>query len=119
MTVRPAQEALFEIKDAVRPLLPAERIYPGEAKWTAWRGVHRPCEVCGRVVLQMGVNVAPPPMPARWKRQGPNGDMWVCSSHQMVLKPADDEVIAYLKTLRATAAVPVQRKATGQRQFGS
>lgn len=104
----------------MRALLPAEKIYPADATWTAWKGAHRPCDVCGRLVLQMGVQKAPAVAGARWRRKGPNDDMFVCSPHKEELKPKDDEVVAYLNALRATKAIPAQRKKpAGQRQYGS
>jgi len=110
---------MFEVEAPRRALLPAERIYPADAKWTAWKGAHHPCDVCGALVLQMGMAAAPPVAGARWKRVGPNRTMMVCSPHMQELKPEDDKVVAYLNDLRATKAVPAQRKPAGQRQYGS
>lgn len=107
------QLAMFEVPDAARPLLPAERIFPAEATWTPWRGAHKACEVCGRLALQMGVQKAPAVAPARWRRKGPNGDMYVCSPHQGELKPADDAVKARLTAMRELAA----HKARGRPRY--
>lgn len=109
---RPERLAMFEVPDAARPLLPDERIFPADATWTAWKGAHRPCDVCGRLVLQMGMDKAPRPAAATWRRKGPNGEMFVCSPHQGELKPADDKVRAYLKDLRSR---PAPRPAPRQR----
>lgn len=111
------QVAMFEVEAPQRALLPEEKIYPADAKWTAWKGAHHPCEICGLLVLQMGMQAAPPVAGARWKRKGPNRDQLICSPHMQELKPEDDKVVARLDALRGK--VPGQRKPAGQRRFGS
>lgn len=119
-TAKPeTQLGLFEVPDAPRALLPAEKIWPADAAWTAWRGAHRPCDVCGRLVLQLGVQGAPAVQPARWRRKGPNSDLFVCNGHAIELRPHDEAVTARLKQLREQPAKPAPRRARGQRQYGS
>lgn len=113
------QGALFEATPPGRALLPEERIYPGEATWTRWKGSHQPCGICVRLVIEKGIGQAPPIAPGTWKRKGPNGDTFVCSPHMQELKPQDDAVVEKLKKMRQDALIPRQRKAAGQRRYGS
>ena len=120
---------MFEVADAPRALLPKEKIWPAIAKWTRWTGAHRACEVCGRLVIQLGLAVAPRAQPARWRRKGPNGEMFVCTPHEQVLHPEDDRVEAeaqqrrelteLARTRRAAAGTGRPRKSTKRSELAS
>lgn len=109
----PGELGKFEVADAPRALLPEEKIWPAIAAWTKWSGAHRSCDVCGRLVLQMGMERAPRVQPARYLRKGPNNELFVCSGHALVLRPEDErvereaaerrELTAQMQTRRAAA----------------
>lgn len=106
------QLGMFEVPDAPRALLPPERIWPAIAKWVRWRGAHQACDICGRLVLQLGMAVAPAARPARWTRHGPNNKLAVCEMHKLELKPRDDEVEAgAMQQRELVAQQQVRRKA--------
>jgi hypothetical protein len=61
-----------------------------DAKWTAYRGVHKPCSDCTELIHQLGADKAPFPMAATRRRKGPNDDRFLCPAHAQVRKELDD-----------------------------
>lgn len=51
----------------------------GDAKWTTYKGTHRPCDRCVRAIHQ-GL-MASHPLPARRKRSGPADAEFLCLQH--------------------------------------
>jgi len=68
-----------------------------DTKWTAYKGVHKPCDACVELIHELGTGNAPHPQPARRKRAGPNGDRFLCNDHAEQHKRLDDQVTAAKK----------------------
>lgn len=61
------------------PPLKEQRFGAVDTKWTKWSGAHRPCDDCVTRIHERGVEGAPPPGEARWRRKGPNGELFLCN----------------------------------------
>lgn len=108
----PDQGALFSEREAVGVdvQMPSEKLWPGRASWVAYRGAHQPCGVCVMVIHERGIERAPHPHAARWKRKGPNGDTLVCSAHKVELEPKDKAAEAQYQARVATTAAQRARR---------
>jgi hypothetical protein len=89
--------------------------------WTAYRGVHKPCDACVELINDLGTEKAPHPMPARRRRKGPNGDRFLCNDHGEQHRRLDDKVTAEkkageLKTQQAQRAAMASRRASSRTQ---
>lgn len=74
--------ALFELLEPAPPRPAAvkePRLGAINTKWTKYSGVHKPCDLCVKVIHEQGVASAPPPRSAAWKRVGPNDTLLLCS----------------------------------------
>lgn len=67
------------------------KVWAGISTWTKYSGKHRPCDIHIMVIHERGVANAPPAAPATLKRQGPNGDSYVCGAHAVEWRRRDDE----------------------------
>lgn len=104
---------LFSEREAIglQVQMPAEKLWPGRAIWTEYRGRHQPCGVCVMVIHERGVEAAPHPHPARWRRKGPNGELLCCSAHKVEMEPADKQAEQQFQAnVAATAARKARRK---------
>jgi hypothetical protein len=107
---KPAGKALedllpFDVEDGTGLVWPTrEKIWAGIAVWTAYRGARRLCDICVKVIHELGVTQASAPMPATMKRKGPNGDGYHCSRHGHFMKQADVKAEADAKEARARNA---------------
>lgn len=74
-------EALFALVTPPPPLpeLKERRFGAVDVKWTEWRGARRPCDDCVQRVHEHGVQGAPLPFPATWRRKGPVSDLFLCA----------------------------------------
>lgn len=61
-------------------------------KWTAYKGVHKPCDACVELIHALGAEKAPYPQAAYWRRRGPNGDRFLCNAHGEQHRRLDDTV---------------------------
>lgn len=88
--------ALLDRELGERPPAPMPKgIYGAlDVKWTAYAGVHKPCDACVELIHDLGVEGAPHPEPARRRRKGPNGDRFLCNDHGEQHKRLDDKVTA-------------------------
>lgn len=78
----------------------------GKATWTAYRGKHKPCDRCVRIIHQKlwGFN----PHPARRRRNGPNGQEDLCLQHGE-MQESRDKLAARVAAERA-ASVKARRR---------
>lgn len=77
------------------------------AKWARWDGTHRVCEDCAQRIHERGIADAPAAMPARWRRKGPNGELFLCNVDAEERKRLDkqaEDVHAAREAQRAHAA---------------
>lgn len=111
---QPGEElTLFSEREAVGVdvQMPAAGIWPARATWVVYRGAHQACGVCVMVIHEKGIEKAPHPRPARWKRKGPNNDLLVCSAHKVELEPKDKGAEQQFQAnVAATAARKARRK---------
>lgn len=73
-------DPLFEL--VVAPALPPlkdSRFGAIGAKWSAWKGAHRPCDDCVQRIHDLGAAAAPVPSGATWRRKGPISDLFLCA----------------------------------------
>lgn len=68
-----------------------------DTKWTAYKGVHKPCDHCVELIHAVGVVGAPHPEPARQRRKGPNGELLLCNDHAEQHRRLDNKVTAEKK----------------------
>lgn len=88
--------ALIEREMGERPPAPMPSGVFGalDTKWTAYKGVHKPCDACTELIHELGTDKAPHPMPARQRRKGPNGDRFLCNDHGEQHRRLDNKVSA-------------------------
>jgi hypothetical protein len=72
-----------------------------DTKWTAYKGVHKPCDACTELIHHQGAGTAPHPQAVYWRRKGPNGDRFLCNAHGEEHKRLDDQVTAQHKAAAA------------------
>lgn len=86
--------ALLDREEGERPAAPMPKGVFGalNTKWTAYKGVHKPCDACVELIHQLGIGNAPHPEPARRKRSGPNGDRFLCNDHGEQHRRLDNKV---------------------------
>jgi hypothetical protein len=116
--------ALLEREMGERPPAPMPTGIFGalDTKWTAYKGVHRPCDACTELIHEAGVAGAPHPMPARRRRKGPNGDRFLCNDHAEQHKRLDDKVTAEKKAAEEAdqrarqAAIAARTRASSRTQ---
>jgi hypothetical protein len=75
----------------------------GDAKWTTYKGAHRPCDRCVRAISQ-GV-MKSHPQPGRLKRTGPTSEPEIlCHQHGERQQTRDARVKRHLEGVRASTS---------------
>lgn len=104
----PGEEPWIPEPEAGDLLWPRRTIYGGEAKWTPYRGSHRPCDLCVEVLhdhdTQPYSRHPPHPSPATLKRKGPNGESFLCARHGQDYGVRDEAIGRRLAEQRAHQA---------------
>lgn len=115
--------ALLDRAEGERPPAPMPKGVYGAlgVKWTAYKGVHKPCDACVELIHEAGTEAAPHPQPARRRRKGPNGDRLLCNDHGEQHRRLDDQVEAEKKagelaTQRAQQAAMASRRTSSRTQ---
>jgi hypothetical protein len=71
----------------------------GDAKWTTYKGSHRPCDWCIRAIHQQVMRSHP--LPARHKRAGPTSEpAFLCTVHGGRQLTRDQMVKRHLEGIR-------------------
>lgn len=85
----------------------------GKASWSHYRGPHRPCGVCTRVIHERGQGGAPYPHPATLKRRVGGTDEYVCYRHGARWQEMDKAAVA--KADAAEVELALRRQAAARR----
>lgn len=101
-----ADPTLFDLlaDPPARPALKEPRLGAVGARWTRYKGAHKPCDLCVQSIHERGVAGAPPPAPAGQKRVGPNDTLLLCGEHGEEMKRKDNAAEAEAARRRQAAA---------------